>query len=194
MTQNLGRPRDITMNTRILQTTLKLLQEHGYSGLRIDEIAHQSGIAKTTIYRRWPTLAHLAVAALDEALGSREVSIRGDLVTDIDHVINTFADLFSGDNATLVAIGLDIHRHNDAQLKRIYRESIVNPIRNQIISTIQSASISDAQAEDLTDALIGGLLYRSAILGEAMDHKQIKRFILSILATNIEVLQANATS
>ena len=48
----------------VLRTTLEVLGEHGYAGLRIEDVAAQAGVNKTTIYRRWPTRADLVIAAL----------------------------------------------------------------------------------------------------------------------------------
>ena len=57
----------------------ELLASHGYAGLRIDEVAASSGVAKTTIYRRWPGLAHLVVAAMGvrKAMDTRKTQFAG---------------------------------------------------------------------------------------------------------------------
>lgn len=39
--------------------------ERGYAGLRINDIAEASGVAKTTIYRRWADDDHLVVGAME---------------------------------------------------------------------------------------------------------------------------------
>jgi AcrR family transcriptional regulator len=63
-----GRPRIGGRSARVvstvLRTTLEVLGQQGYAGLRVDDIAERAGVNKTTIYRRWPTRAHLVIAAL----------------------------------------------------------------------------------------------------------------------------------
>ena len=49
-----GRPRDPMIDDKVTTATLTLLAANGYSGLRVDDVARTSGVAKTTIYRRWP--------------------------------------------------------------------------------------------------------------------------------------------
>ena len=44
-----GRPRDAAIDPVVLDTTIRLLGERGYAGLRINDIAEASGAAKTTI-------------------------------------------------------------------------------------------------------------------------------------------------
>jgi AcrR family transcriptional regulator len=60
-----GRPRRAGADEAILVATRKLLDEVGYAALTIDVIAERTGIAKTTIYRRWPTKGALVSAAID---------------------------------------------------------------------------------------------------------------------------------
>ena len=48
----------------MLRTTLEVLGDRGYAGLRVEDVAAKAGVNKTTIYRRWPTRADLVIAAL----------------------------------------------------------------------------------------------------------------------------------
>lgn len=66
-----GRPRDASVDVRVLRETFDLLAEKGFRGLRIDEVARRAGVPKSTIYRRWSSLVELAVDAVDAALGPR---------------------------------------------------------------------------------------------------------------------------
>src|SRR4051812_49977809 len=57
-----GRPRDGALDERILEQVLALLGSRGYGGLTLDELAARSGVAKSTILRRWPSKAAGAAA------------------------------------------------------------------------------------------------------------------------------------
>jgi AcrR family transcriptional regulator len=59
-----GRPRREGADAEILGVALSLLREKGYRELTVDTVAERSGVAKTTIYRRWPTKAALVTAAI----------------------------------------------------------------------------------------------------------------------------------
>ena len=58
-----GRPRDLEATALILQTTLDLLDEEGFAHLTMQKIVQRSGVAKTTIYRRWPNVASIVMDA-----------------------------------------------------------------------------------------------------------------------------------
>jgi len=61
----MGRPRDARRDVAILEATLSLLTELGYEQLSIEAVAGRSGVAKTTIYRRYRDKADLVAAAVD---------------------------------------------------------------------------------------------------------------------------------
>ena len=67
----------------VLRTTLEVLGQQGYAGLRIEDVAARAGVNKTTIYRRWPTRADLVVAALT-SLSTPPVAVEtGRLACDL---------------------------------------------------------------------------------------------------------------
>src|SRR3954452_14817148 len=90
-----GRPRDRTLDARILDQVLDLLASQGYAGLTLDELAARSGVAKTTILRRWPSKAAVAAAGVERlALQSVDVpdsgTLRGDLHALLHGAVGTF--------------------------------------------------------------------------------------------------------
>ena len=50
-----GRPRREGADEEILAVARAVLGERGYRDLSVDEIAERAGVAKTTVYRRWPS-------------------------------------------------------------------------------------------------------------------------------------------
>jgi AcrR family transcriptional regulator len=55
----MGRPRDHEATALVLKTTFDLLDEDSFAHLTVQKIADRSGVAKTTIYRRWPNVAQI---------------------------------------------------------------------------------------------------------------------------------------
>src|SRR4051812_6085642 len=56
-----GRPRSEQACQAVLAAALALVQEGGYPAATIEEIAARWGVAKTTIYRWWPSRPALMV-------------------------------------------------------------------------------------------------------------------------------------
>ena len=61
-----GRPRSEEAHRAIVEATLTLLDEGGYTALTIEAVAERAGVGKTTIYRRWPSKLELVVEAVGE--------------------------------------------------------------------------------------------------------------------------------
>src|SRR6266853_735612 len=78
-----GRPRDGEVDRRVLAAAWGLLHAGGYAALNVDEVAERAAVAKTTLYRRWPTKDHLAVAVAAEILGEVPIPDTGDLRRDL---------------------------------------------------------------------------------------------------------------
>jgi AcrR family transcriptional regulator len=64
MKRGRGRPRREGADEEILHVARTLLHETGYRDLTVDAVADRAGVAKTTVYRRWPTKGDLVAAAL----------------------------------------------------------------------------------------------------------------------------------
>ncbi|MER5181696.1 TetR/AcrR family transcriptional regulator [Streptomyces sp. NPDC002896] len=89
-----GRKRSEESRMAILVAAFELVGEVGYAGLTIEGIANRAGCGKQTIYRWWPSKAHVLLEAL---------AVKADLfVTNADH--GSYADdvrAFLGDTFRL---------------------------------------------------------------------------------------------
>lgn len=98
-----GRPRDGAVDRRVLSAAWGLLQAGGYAALNVDDVAERAGVAKTTLYRRWPTKDHLAVAVGARMLGEVPIPDTGNLRRDLTE----FAGALAGSLGRLRTAGHD---------------------------------------------------------------------------------------
>ena len=59
-----GRKRDHTLNTRIIEAALDTLAETGFEGMTMDAVATRAKTGKASVYRRWASKAELVRDAL----------------------------------------------------------------------------------------------------------------------------------
>lgn len=92
---------------RVLSAAGRILQRHGYSHLTMEGVAAESGVAKTTLYRRWPTKAALCMDLYLDVAG-RELSIpdTGDVANDLRQIADTVIHLQTRTVAGPAFIGL----------------------------------------------------------------------------------------
>jgi AcrR family transcriptional regulator len=163
-----GRPRDPDVDPRVRDATLALLVERGYSRLRIDDVARASGVAKTTIYRRWPSLSLLVLDAVESALGPREVPATGDVEADLVALVRAVHRSLVANPIgwALPEIGLDLMRQPD--LAAQYRRRMIDPLRDQAIALLrrgieQGLFNPAADPEAVVDAIAGSFVYRRLV-------------------------------
>jgi AcrR family transcriptional regulator len=91
-----GRPRRAGADAEILGVALSLLREKGYRELTVDAVAERSGVAKTTIYRRWPTKAALVTAAIEPLVGD-------DGARELASLLTRLRALLTGELSPIIA-------------------------------------------------------------------------------------------
>lgn len=79
-----GRPRDASLDDRILTAALGVMADVGLRGCTIDAVAVRAEVPKSTIYRRWPSKDELQVATLERYVTESQPipdtgTLRGDL-------------------------------------------------------------------------------------------------------------------
>jgi AcrR family transcriptional regulator len=82
-----GRPRDETADERILRAAADLLAEGGVAGLTMSAVIERSGVARATVYRRWPTREAMIAGALREVKGRPPFPLSGDLKEDVANAV-----------------------------------------------------------------------------------------------------------
>jgi AcrR family transcriptional regulator len=124
-----GRPRSVAADEAILDATVDLLAEQGFLRLSIEAVAARAGVAKTTVYRRWPTKDDLLMDAVACIKGAhpepRGESVRDDLIDTLTRMRDAwFTGRFGRLMARLAADGLE-----RPELYREGRERFVAPRR-----------------------------------------------------------------
>src|SRR5205085_2339194 len=76
----------------ILEATIALLGEVGFSGLTIDGIAARAGVGKATIYRHWSSKAEVAVEAFKAFIPPLDDPDTGSFADDVRAVLLQIVD------------------------------------------------------------------------------------------------------
>jgi AcrR family transcriptional regulator len=163
----------------ILDATRALLREDGDVGaLTIEAVAARSGVAKTTIYRRWRDKWELALDAVmvDMLPGFATPYDVGDtrkeLITFVDSVVR---NLSSNPSAPGMQ-GLVSKVATDPELARVYRERVVEP-RREVLRPVIERGIARGDLRPDTDVrivhelLVGPCFYRLFFSGPPVNRE-----------------------
>lgn len=124
----------------ILRVSLELAQEHGWAKVSIDGIAARAGVSKRTIYRWWPSKGAVVLDAYvqrlqDTPLMTPHPMPRGDIRTDLVHLVKDGWIQTVGDSATLVASLIGEAQH-DPHLATQLWERFINPANTRVMERI----------------------------------------------------------
>ncbi|MDX6300361.1 MAG: hypothetical protein QOF53_1575 [Nocardioidaceae bacterium] len=125
-----GRKRDHSRDGVILDSTLAVLAEHGYEGTTIDLVAAHAGMARATVYRRWPTKADLVVGAVSRMsqgdVGLEQLPDTGTLREDMLAMIRPF-DEEQQQVRIQAMVGLLSVARSDDRLAEVAKDAGIEP-------------------------------------------------------------------
>ena len=188
-----GRPRDTAVDQRVLDVAWDLLLTGGYAGLNVDEVAERAAVAKTTLYRRWPTKDHLAVAVVTRTIRPVTVPDTGDLCHDLTEYAVGLAEsldtyrmagradgVSAGLAAELVAAAA---RHPDIGdlVRDLHAQRHAMALARLRRATEWEGLRPDIDHEILIDQVSAPIYYRVLITGAAVDRRYAERLVRAVL-------------
>jgi AcrR family transcriptional regulator len=82
-TRHAGRPRRPDVEDRVLDAAIELLRERGLAGTTMSAVIERSGVARATVYLRWPHRQDLIAAAVRRVLGVDVARATGSAEADV---------------------------------------------------------------------------------------------------------------
>jgi AcrR family transcriptional regulator len=180
-----GRPRDPACDAAILQATLDLFAEHGYSGVSMDGVAARAGVGKATIYRRYSSKAELVVEAVRcGAQLEDRLPDTGDLRADLISMMRPLLDRLRGDDAKVMVM-FAVERLREPELADEFDRSVIGKkrehIRHLVRSAIERGDLPADSDADLIAEAPGAFLWHHAIYNLPMDDALLGRIVDLVL-------------
>ena len=157
----------------VLTAAFELLSESGVSGFSVDEVARRSGVAKTTIYRHWPTREALVIDACSRIADEQHTPDTGSLESDLTAILTNIARLLQTANwASVLPSIVDIAERDSefADVHRRIQRAHAAPVREVLERAASRGELSaDADLATIVAALLGPLFYRRWFWREPID-------------------------
>ncbi|MBE3001333.1 TetR/AcrR family transcriptional regulator [Nocardiopsis sp. HNM0947] len=158
-----GRPR-ARIDAAVFAATLSTIDEFGYTRATVDRIATGAGVAKTTIYRRWPSKGELVTACLLDTFGP--APLEGEDRQEIMASAVRWAVAKIGEPGVGAAFaGVFTDAINDASLRRILSDRLQDPYR---LALQEALGETEERVLFFIDVTVGTLLHRLGMTGGPM--------------------------
>lgn len=182
-----GRPRSDRADEAILAATLDLLAEHGYGGLTTDRIAHEAGVSKATIYRRWSSKDEVVLAAVRSLATDVPAPDTGSLHEDLTILVRWLASVFSRPSTARLISALVEPIARNPTLAVALRHGFLRARRSTVRTAMQRGRDrgevrTDIDLDVAVDLLAAPFYYRVLITGEPVDEDLARRLVDATLA------------
>ena len=160
-----GRPRDTAIDAAVLTVARHHLATRGYDAMSVAAVAEEAGTNRQALYRRWPSKADLAAAAVASLADSGAVAT-DDPFADLVRELEDFRRGVSRPDG-LSMVGTMLQRTTDPELRAAYRRRLVGPRRARLRAVLERAvalGLLDADADlDAALPMLTGSFYGRAL-------------------------------
>jgi len=169
----------------VLTATFQLLSETGLSGVTIDAVSRRSRVAKTTIYRHWPSRTALVLDACSKLKPKSEAPDTGSLKDDVTVLaINLASRLRSARWATVLPSIIDA-AERDPELANLHSRmhaEMTTAFRAVVERAQQRGDLSRGRRlTEVVAMILGPLFYRRWFSREPLDEGFVKRVVESAI-------------
>jgi AcrR family transcriptional regulator len=174
--QAAGRPRSEEAHQAILDATLALLSEVGFSALTVEGVATRAGVGKATIYRRWPSKVPLVMEAVAHLPGLEDVDT-GDLAGDLKTMLRGYLQLFHSTPLASVLPSLAAERSHNTTLGELF-DPVMRGRRQPLVRVLERAVARGELPPDLdlelaADLIVGPIAVRLFFTGRRPSPKLV---------------------
>jgi AcrR family transcriptional regulator len=170
-----GRPRNAAVDEAVLSAARQLLAEKGHAGFSMEAVAARAGVAKTSVYRRWPTKGDLFVDLYMEGMPAEPLKASGEQVSEAfrTYLYQTVKRLQNEEWRSILR-SLVAEAQSNPKTAEALRERIIEVRRDAgrrllAVGKQRKQVRTDLDEELFLDFLFGAVWYRILLGGGSVD-------------------------
>jgi AcrR family transcriptional regulator len=154
-----------------MAATRRLLTEVGYDQVSMESIARAARVSRPTIYRRWPSKAHVVFEAAFATAGDTAMVARtGDFQTDLREFVHRAVRFWREPVVEAATMGILAERRRDSDLHIRTQQLLDDMIRAELAAVVRAGAEqgvvrADVDTDMLFSALVGTTFYGALVDG-----------------------------
>ncbi len=167
-------PRGDTLET-VLTAAFRILISEGAHALTPQRVHRETGIARTTIYRNWPTTGDLIATMLERATGDQDLApFTGNLEADLLNAVDGLVFRFNHRPLRPLFGALVEHgRHgSETDIAADYINGVLSSITRVITEGVDRGDLAVDDIDGAVLELAGPLLTKHVLLGQTISEEE----------------------
>lgn len=179
-------PRVVQTRKAVHAATLALIAESGVQSATVERISERAGVARSTVYRRWPSLGALYCEAFAQLARRTPQPVRGDTSVELLRYLQDYADRLNDDTYCSVLVALLDAAWRDPELAEV-RGSLFDERSSRAAAIVDAGVASghlrgDVDARQVLDAVVAPFLYRRVVHQRRISRADVRRLRDDVLA------------
>lgn len=160
-----GRPRSEDVDLLILESVLDTIAEDGIYKVTMEGIAQRAGVSKASLYRRFPTKADMAKAAVERMRQeSPTIPTQGSAYERLLYLMEATRTGIQGSRYGRIMLAVISHGHDRPELAQLVYDRVLLPRRRRIREIVEQGIEngefpSTINIDVAMPTLIGPMLY-----------------------------------
>ena len=178
----------------VIGATVDLMVERGMHAVSVDAIAERSGVAKTTVYRHWPTREALILAAWYTLLPDEHDVPTGDVQARILTLALAFARRIGAPPMSVLLPELLAFAGRDDDMRALYDELI--RVRGKPLTEAVAIAVAEGVLPKRTDVelvaslILGPILFQQLIGRKPFDEGFVRQVVTIVMESTLqEIIQ-----
>ncbi|TXH17268.1 MAG: TetR/AcrR family transcriptional regulator [Mycobacterium sp.] len=193
-----GRPRDASIDDRVLAATRELLSEVGFQELSMRLVAQRSGVTRASLSRRWPSKAALVIDAVMGTTPDLTPFAGTDVYGWIDFVVRGSRALFNRPDMKAAAPDLSLALLEDKEQGRSLWNRFTGPAIDLFADDVGAQTAEERRSAELDARAVlimaaGAAMYVSTIAADD-DSAELEERMVELLTTGYRAAAANRQS
>ncbi|MFD8431315.1 TetR/AcrR family transcriptional regulator C-terminal ligand-binding domain-containing protein [Streptomyces coelicoflavus] len=172
------------MAERVLAAVTQVLIEAGYTELNFRDISQMANVSRTTLYRRWPTRADLAIDAITVAATDQMAPPdTGNFAADLSALLGKIADFITSPlGVAALSASLEIGASEPMARELFWKKRFgdLAPMFERAQARGELPAQLDIEAA--LAMLAGAIYFRVLVSASSVDEEWIQRIVTTFLA------------